>query len=748
MFSPPVHPATPNDGDVVGFYADVRGAGTVGNVDNLRIVPPLIDGDVNGDLVVNLDDYAIIEGNLFDAATMRSEGDLNADGIVDFLDFREWKANYVPADSGALLGAGVPEPASALLWLAGLVAIGVGCRRRSRAAAVLLVLLLGAVCGSPAAAQEYNTTWANTGTGSFTDAGNWDLGVPDIGVFDFGIITNGGTATLSSTPAYSVGGIRLGVASGETGTLLIESGGNLTVDENTAYLSDGSMTVGQAGTGFLTVSPGGTLTSISLASGGATGSTITLGGTAAGTATVSTGDVTLASTTHVIGPNVSFAATGTMTFAETSVLQAEITGASHSALSTSGAATLGGALQVDFNGYTPLATDAWNLVDAASITGNFTGIDLIGSSTLPTDKKLSIRTEGGGTYGTVAQLYLSQLLVLTVDRENGAVSITNPGTTGVDLDGYGIRSATGGLDSTGWTSLADQAVTGWSEANPSASHINELNATSVTTLGAGLSWSLGNIYSPATPTEFGESTEDLVFQYTDPNNDDVVGAIEYSGTGSVNNLVLYVDPATGDVNLRNTSPFTVDIDGYTVSSADGALLPGNGDWLSLDDQDAVGGNWYEANASATRVSELQASGVTTLSPNTTLNLGTLWDTASADDLVFEFLLSGETDPMAGVVLYAELPTIEGIVGDYNDDGTVDAADYTVWRDNVGGATLTNRDPQNAGTIGEDDYLSWKAHFGETAGSGSLLAAGAVPEPASWMLLCVSGALTLAVRRAI
>ena len=32
-------PTTPNDGDVVGFYADVRAAGTVGGLDNLRIVP-------------------------------------------------------------------------------------------------------------------------------------------------------------------------------------------------------------------------------------------------------------------------------------------------------------------------------------------------------------------------------------------------------------------------------------------------------------------------------------------------------------------------------------------------------------------------------------------------------------------------------------------------------------------------------------------------------------------------------------
>ncbi len=743
-------PTTANEADVVGFYADIRGAGTVGNLDNLRIVPPLIDGDVNGDLTVDLDDYLIIEGNLFDAVTLRSEGDLNADGIVDFLDFREWKANYSPSGTGAL--AGIPEPGSALLWLVGMAVIGLGCRRRNRAVMVLLVLAAGVVCCSPAMAQppapnalEYNTIWTNTGTGDFTVSGNWDLGVPDIDVYDFGHINNGGVATLSTTPSFTTGGIRLGVATGESGTLQIESGGNLTADENVSYYSDGSIVVGLSGTGTLSVAPGGTLTCLNLYSSGESGSTITLGGTAAGTATVSAQDVYFGRTTQVVGSSVSFSATGPMTFAETSVLQEDISGTSHSTLFTSGAATLDGALQVSFSGYTPTTSDSWDLVDAASITGGFASIELTGSTTLPTGKTLAVRTQAGGTNGTVAQLYLQQLLVLTVDRDSGAVSITNPGTSAIDLDGYGVRSTSGGLDSTGWTSLESQAIAGWAEANPSANHISELNATSVGSLGAGLSWSLGNIFSPAVPTEFGQSTEDLVFQYTSPDDDNIVGAVEYAGTGEINNLVLYVDPNTGETNLRNTSPFTVDIDGYTVASVDGALLPDNGDWLSLEDQGAEGGTWFEANGLATRVSELQVSGATTLAPNTTFNLGTLWDTTGAEDLVFEFLLSGEEDPMTGVVLYAELPDVT-LVGDYNDDGVVDAADYTVWRDNVGAATLTNRDPANTGTVGEDDFLSWKTHYGETAGSGSSLSVTAVPEPASWTLLCVSGLLALAGRR--
>ncbi|HEY4232892.1 MAG TPA: PEP-CTERM sorting domain-containing protein [Lacipirellulaceae bacterium] len=81
-----------------------------------------------------------------------------------------------------------------------------------------------------------------------------------------------------------------------------------------------------------------------------------------------------------------------------------------------------------------------------------------------------------------------------------------------------------------------------------------------------------------------------------------------------------------------------------------------------------------------------------------------------------------------------LSEIVGTIGDYNNDGHVDAADYTVWRDHVGqpGSTLFNRDPLNVSpTVGPADYTSWKSHFG-AAGSGSL-GSGAVPEPSSLCL---------------
>ncbi len=79
-------------------------------------------------------------------------------------------------------------------------------------------------------------------------------------------------------------------------------------------------------------------------------------------------------------------------------------------------------------------------------------------------------------------------------------------------------------------------------------------------------------------------------------------------------------------------------------------------------------------------------------------------------------------------------------GDYNDDGVVDAADFTVWRDTLGetGGNLAADGNGPAGTpdgvVDTLDYDFWRAHFGQTAGSGALVGA-VVPEPATmWMLL--------------
>jgi hypothetical protein len=76
---------------------------------------------------------------------------------------------------------------------------------------------------------------------------------------------------------------------------------------------------------------------------------------------------------------------------------------------------------------------------------------------------------------------------------------------------------------------------------------------------------------------------------------------------------------------------------------------------------------------------------------------------------------------------------QGLVGDYNSNNVVDAADYVVWRDSVGGATLPNRDPAVVGLVGQADYGAWRARFGNALGAG-VGSSAAVPEPSTWGLI--------------
>jgi rhamnogalacturonan endolyase len=75
-----------------------------------------------------------------------------------------------------------------------------------------------------------------------------------------------------------------------------------------------------------------------------------------------------------------------------------------------------------------------------------------------------------------------------------------------------------------------------------------------------------------------------------------------------------------------------------------------------------------------------------------------------------------------------------LLGDYNGDNVVDAADYTAWRDSLGQDGLTpfsGADGSGNGAIGTEDYAVWKSHFGQmlsgtAAGAGSIERAIADP----------------------
>lgn len=87
-----------------------------------------------------------------------------------------------------------------------------------------------------------------------------------------------------------------------------------------------------------------------------------------------------------------------------------------------------------------------------------------------------------------------------------------------------------------------------------------------------------------------------------------------------------------------------------------------------------------------------------------------------------------------------------IAGDYNQDGTVDASDYSVWRDTLG-QTGSGRaaDGNRDGFVNSADYDLWRANFGISVNS-EVGAGTSVPEPAIGALATCVVLATLIARR--
>jgi hypothetical protein len=107
----------------------------------------------------------------------------------------------------------------------------------------------------------------------------------------------------------------------------------------------------------------------------------------------------------------------------------------------------------------------------------------------------------------------------------------------------------------------------------------------------------------------------------------------------------------------------------------------------------------------------------------------------------EYQTGADTDYLDNVHLKAQtlLP------GDYDNNQTVDAGDYVLWRKYNNTATTLPNDS----TPGTDssDYTVWRAHFGQTAGSGAGASVNAaVPEPATLALLIFAVAGSYCRRR--
>ncbi len=91
---------------------------------------------------------------------------------------------------------------------------------------------------------------------------------------------------------------------------------------------------------------------------------------------------------------------------------------------------------------------------------------------------------------------------------------------------------------------------------------------------------------------------------------------------------------------------------------------------------------------------------------------------------------GPTSVNSGAAYFDDVIFIEGsslpILGDFNKDGTVDTADYTLWRDSLGQTGPNHAaDANGNGTVDEADYQIWTSNYGSSATPSLAIS---VPEP--------------------
>ena len=611
---------------------------------------------------------------------------------------------------------------------------------------VVAIAMIAGVALTGSAQEPNDILWGNTDPAG----GNWSTGTnwpqfnatPEAAVFnEQGVINNDGLAFVIDTP-NPVGGVFIGSADGSVngsadgadGALEIRSGGSLSVVDN--GVTSGTVLVGaQNGTvGLLTVERGGTLTTMILRS-SAGDSSVTLGsGAGPGDATV-TADATLFRTDTRVSPNVSFT-TGELRFGGASNLITEIDGG-NSVLDVTGFADLNGALTLDYLSGAPSVGAAVTILEAGAIARNFTSVTTTSELGPGLGYTQSIVPNGGNEQ---LQVQLEALLTLQVNRSTGDAVILSESGTSVSMTAYNLQSGDGVIN-TAYDSLEDQGLGGFEESGPAgltATQAGELSSTGGLSVdGTGVE--LDSLYSaPATPAFGTPIVDDLGFTYVDDAGRALTGFVQFDSDPIANNLVLTIDPTSGDAQLFNDSETALDLDVYSIASDSGALLT---TWDSLFDQGD--GDWQEANPSANRLSELNPTGSTPLAAGGVIDLEGLWDTnglQDVDDLSLEFrdTALGELD---GLVVFSSLVD-PSVPGDANGDGNVDLLDLDILGQEFGmsGAGLA-ADFNGDGTVDLLDLDILGTNFGT-------MSSAAVPEPTSLAAILTAIGLLFVGRRRV
>jgi T5SS/PEP-CTERM-associated repeat protein len=596
---------------------------------------------------------------------------------------------------------------------------------------------------------------------------------------------NAHTYTLNAGSANEVGNV-----SGRAGRLTL-SGGNLSIG------FQGTMTIGSVagGSGGLVVTTGGRLT-------GATPGffpNVTVGSSG-------NGSLTLADTGKVEAQDITIGAsgtgTGTLMVSDSGKVDALTLDVANAPGST-GTATITGAsavadtsfIYVGFQGSGTLNVDAGALL-------NNTCASCAGVSSVIGQLQVGVGTvniDGAGSR------WINTLGIEVGDRGHGTVNITAGGriesaggvmgvqTTGngtVNVDGTNSKWLnTGSLTVGGGASGTLSITGGGSVSNADATIGSSAGSTGTATVtGAGSQWDSAGFFVGSS----GHGTVNVTAGGTLNTANAVIGSemgsvgevtVDGAGSAWTSSSFIFVSgfgPGTGTLTVANGGTVstqsglsvrflgTLRGDGQIIGNVSniGVVAPGTSPGALH-----VTGNFTQgtqgkleielAGTMAGQFDQLLSSGTASLAGTLAVSLTSGFTPSVGDSFVMLSADGGRSgtftnnllpvlpgglffnDPQYGAKTVTL--SVGGALGDYNHNGIVDAADYTVWRDSLGqSGTGLAADGNASGTIDAGDYNVWKSNFGNRAGSGSG-ATAAVPEPTS-MVLLLAGAMTLLVRR--
>jgi hypothetical protein len=549
----------------------------------------------------------------------------------------------------------------------------------------------------------------NTGSDSFSNGfarGNGSLGVGVTAVDPYGangkedlIVGFGGIASLSGNVSRTVGSLRVGTnqasafISGRDGNGTVTVGGttNLTLSNTT---STGDLTVGEGGfAGMMTWNSSGTLTAqgkLRIGQGGVgtfnQNAGIVIGGNTAG-----------ASKYIAIGANAGSQGTYNLTggtfrpsggFSGTEFRQTIVGDA-------------GG------NGELNVGDDVGAANSAAIESNDDLYVGRAGGTGLMrvrADGRVELRTSSNA-----AEFFVGQASAGAVMQTGGTVRADSTVQIGADAGGAGHYTISAGalqtaVDGSGTFTIGRNGGTG----------TLRVEGTGHVVQGAELY--IGNV-----------------------SNANTAGRLEIVGNTATVQIGQLENAAGGASGVRETIFWKASTSGVAPLSVTGAG-PLASNRVQLQDPSELvantgingGGNLIgDGIALELNLSAITTSGIITLIDNQTTDAVTgFFENGTTKNLYEE----GEIIPLAGFDGTVTISYLGGtgndvtlslaaLMGDYNRDGSVDAADYVVWR--------------KADINGQQGYDDWRANLGKTAPSFGLAAgvealSAQIPEPATWV----------------